>query len=56
MEGEKEMSFQEFDRSEIERCKGKNMQREAKERWGHTQAWQESKNARTATATGNGRQ
>lgn len=49
------MSFQEFDRSEIERCKEKYAE-EAKERWGHTQAWQESKNARTATATGNGRQ
>jgi len=42
MEGEKEMSFQEFDSSEIERCKEKYAE-EAKERWGHTQAWQESK-------------
>ncbi|MDY5525221.1 MULTISPECIES: TipAS antibiotic-recognition domain-containing protein [Eisenbergiella] len=36
------MSFQEFDSSEIERCKEKYAE-EAKERWGHTQAWQESK-------------
>lgn len=42
MEGNAEMSFQEFNKEEIERCKEKYAQ-EAEERWGGTQAYKESK-------------
>ncbi len=42
MEGNAEMSFREFNKEEIERCKEKYAQ-EAEERWGGTQAYKESK-------------
>lgn len=51
MEGEKEMSFQEFDKSEIERCREKYA-REAGERWGHTEAWQESRKREESRSDG----
>ncbi len=41
IKGEKTMSFQEFDMSEIEKSK-KKYANEVKERWGHTQAYRES--------------
>lgn len=48
------MSFREFNKEEIERCKEKYAQ-EAEERWGGTQAYKESKSGPTAMARLNGR-